>query len=169
MVTPFEKLLVREQQVALVSVLAARMSEAGMLSDSAAAMKPSEIAALVMDGAAAESGSDAVRKALVFKVAEIVESVTNMVRGAAVKSAPVARRAGKVTADVAAAAGEFVFQTTKEAVRKMSGPVYGPPCPVCGARTVIRRNKKTHMPFAACSSWEDTGCNFTAGVTFTDD
>ncbi|MDO8847716.1 MAG: hypothetical protein Q7W51_04945 [Coriobacteriia bacterium] len=169
MVTPFEKLLAHEQQVALVSVLVARMSEAGILSEDAAGMQPSEIAALVMDSAAAEgSGSDAIRKALVFKVAEIVESVTNMVRGAAVKSAPAARKAGKVTADVAAAAGKFVFRTTSEAVRRMS-PVYGPPCPRCSAPTVIRRNKKTHVPFAACDAWRDTGCNFTAGVTFTDD
>lgn len=152
-----------------MSVLAARMSEAGMLNESAAAMQPSEIVALVMDGAAADSGSDVVRKASVFKVVEIVESVTNVVRGAAVKSAPAARKVGKVTAAVAAAAGEFVFQTTMEAVGRMSGPVYGPPCPKCGEPTVIRRNKKTHLPFAACDAWRDTGCNFTAGVTFTDD
>lgn len=87
---------------------------------------------------------------------------------AAAISAPVLGKVGKATVDAATTAGVYAFQTTRAATRRMSGPVYGPPCPKCSAPTVIRQNKQTHMPFAACSAWKDTGCNFTATVTFTD-
>jgi predicted RNA-binding Zn-ribbon protein involved in translation (DUF1610 family) len=92
-----------------------------------------------------------------------------LVARAAAITAPVARKVGKATIDAVATVGVFAFETTRDATRKMSGPVYGPPCPKCGEQTVIRLNRKTHQPFAACSAWRTTGCNFTAAVTFADD
>lgn len=88
---------------------------------------------------------------------------------AAAVSAPVMGKLGKATVDAATTAGVFAFQTTRDATRKLSGPVYGPACPKCGEPTVIKVNRKTHQPFAACSSWNATGCNFTAAVTYTDE
>lgn len=170
MSVPFADLLVREQQLALVSAIAARMGELGLLAEGAASTDSSTVARQVVgDTLVDTSAADALRRAVVAKVAESANTITKAVSAAVRKSSPALKRAGKAAAGAASTTGSFVFETTREVTRRLSGPVYGPSCPKCGEPTVIRRNKKTGHVFAACSGWEETGCPFTAKVSFTDD
>lgn len=98
------------------------------------------------------------------RVSELVAAIEQAAESAIKKSAPAARRAKRA----AGAAGTFVFETTRAAVRRMPGRVFGPPCPRCGAKTAVRRNRMTGHYFAACTAWHDTGCSFTADVVFSD-
>lgn len=98
------------------------------------------------------------------KASEVVAAVEQAAETAIKKSRPAAQKAGKAATEVAS----FVFETTRAAVRKLPGRVFGPPCPRCGARTVVRRNRTTGHYFCACSAWHDTGCAFTANVVFSD-
>lgn len=100
------------------------------------------------------------------RASEVVAAVEQAAEAAIKKSAPAAKRVGKVATGAASTAAAFMFETTRAAVRKMPGRVFGPPCPRCGAKTLIRRNRQTGHMFAACSSWHDTGCSFTADVVF---
>lgn len=98
------------------------------------------------------------------KASEVVAAIERATETAVNKSTPAAKKAGKAATDVAS----FVFETTRAAVRKLPGRVYGPPCPRCGAKTMVRRNRATGHHFCACSAWRDTGCTFTADVVFVD-
>lgn len=98
------------------------------------------------------------------KASEVVAVVEQAAATAVKTSAPAAKKAGKAASSVAT----FVFETTREAVRRMPGRVFGPSCPKCGAKTVLRRNRITGHLFAACTAWNDTGCNFTAEVVYSD-
>lgn len=102
------------------------------------------------------------------QASEAVDVVEQVAATTAKTSGPAAKKAGKVAVEVASTAATFVFEATREAVRRMPGRLYGPPCPRCGAKTVIRRNHSTGHVFAACSAWHDTGCNFTADVVYSD-
>jgi len=170
MAIPFADLLVREQQLALVGAVVSRMAELGMLTGPTASMSAASVAEQVvgtipMDG----HGADAFRRALATRIADSAATIGKAVTGAVARSKPVVTKAGKAAAGAASTTGSFVFETTREVTRRLSGPVYGPSCPKCGEPTVIRRNKRTGHVFAACSGWEETGCPFTAKVSFTDD
>lgn len=99
------------------------------------------------------------------KASEVVAALEQAAEAAVKKSRPAARKASKAATEATSTA---VFETTRAAIRKMPGRVSGPPCPRCGAKTVIRRNGKTGHVFCACSAWHDTGCSFTADVVFAD-
>lgn len=101
--------------------------------------------------------------------AEATEAVVKAAKAASGASVPVAKKSGKAVAEAAVSAATFVFEVTKAASRKMASPIYGPVCPLCGEPTVIKVNRKTHQPFAACSAWDATGCSFTSRITFTDE
>lgn len=103
------------------------------------------------------------------KASEVVAAIEEAAAKATKRSAPAAKKAGKVVGEAAASAATFVFEATKSATRKMTSPIYGPPCPRCGEATVIKVNRTTHQPFAACSAWHATGCAFTSPITFADE
>lgn len=102
------------------------------------------------------------------KASEAGEAVAQAAVSTVKKSAPTAKKAGKAAGEAASTAATFVFETTRRVVRRTHSRIYGPPCPKCGAKTVIRRNGVTGHVFAACTAWHDTGCNFTADVVYSD-
>lgn len=157
--TPFADLLAREQQRAFATAIVTRMAELDFLSESTASMGASDVAHLVTADSKIEvDDPQVVRRALASKVVDAAAAVTNAIR----KSTPAVR----TIIEFAAFTGEFVLQVTREATKKMGRPIHGPACPLCGSPTVLKRNRKTGTVFAACSSWDETGCVFTAGVTF---
>lgn len=103
------------------------------------------------------------------KASELVAVVEQAAAVAVEQAAPKVKKAGKAAAEAAVDAATFVFEVTKAATCKMTTPIYGPACPKCGEPTVIKVNRKTHQPFAACSSWDATGCGFTSRLTFSDE
>lgn len=103
------------------------------------------------------------------KAAEAAEVVVKTAKATSRKSGPAVKKASKAATDAAASAATFVFEATRAATRKVTPLIYGPPCPRCGERTVIKVNRTTHQPFAACSAWDATGCGFTSRITFIDE
>lgn len=103
------------------------------------------------------------------KASEVVAAVEQAAAVAVEKSAPKVKKAGKAAGEAASMAAQFIFEATKAATRKMTSPIYGPACPKCGEPTVVKVNRTTRHPFAACSAWDATGCSFTSGITFTDE